>query len=521
MKAREKNRSSRQKREGQTKWADLLDVKIDPRLSVSIARQIYQQLQEAIISTTLPAGSRLPSTRKFSERIRVSRTSVVAAYSELLAEGYIEGRRGSGTFIAAQLPSLARSRSNFVMIDEGAAGRRLSELGARYRGMAGDAAALSDQPFSAGRCSIDLPTIEAWRQISARHARSIPTDVLGYGDPFGRESFREVIAEYLRAFRSVNCTAGQIIVTSGAQQAIDLSLRVLLNPGEPVWVENPGYPALQNALRAANSIMIPVPVDERGIVVDVGLEKEPRPRAIFVTPSHQYPTGAVMAIERRRELLQAAAKADAWILEDDYDSEFRYAGHPLPSLQGLDRSSRVIYIGTLSKVLFPGLRTGFAVIPLDLVDAYRGARYLSDRGPPIAHQGVLEEFMREGFFTSHIRRMRQHYRTVLETVIADLRAALGSLAVIKMPECGMRFVAYLADGLDDVAVARAAARRGVVVRPISPLYLDGIGQAGIDIGFTGFNPRLMQIAAVRLGEAVREVAAGLQGIPIEARRPRP
>jgi DNA-binding transcriptional MocR family regulator len=215
-----------------------------------------------------------------------------------------------------------------------------------------------------------------------------------------------------------------------------------------------------------------------------------------------------MSIERRRELLQAASAADAWILEDDYDSEFRYAGHPLPSLQGLDRSSRVIYIGTLSKVLFPGLRTGFAVIPLDLVDAYRGARYLSDRGPPIAHQGVLEEFMREGFFTSHIRRMRQHYRTVLETVIADVRAALEPLATVTMPECGMRFVAYLADGIDDVAVAREAARLGVVVRPISPLYLDSMARSGIDIGFTGFNPKLMQIAATRLGAAVRIVAAG-------------
>jgi GntR family transcriptional regulator / MocR family aminotransferase len=508
MKALGRDRSLRKKRERQTKWANLLDVAVTPDLPVSIARQIYQQLQKAIISTALPAGSRLPSTRVFSERIGVSRTSVIAAYNELLAEGYIEGRQGSGTFITAQLPDLANSRSSFAIADEGKAGRRLSELGYRYRGMVSDGAAVSDQPFTAGRCSVDLPTIEAWRQISARHARSIPSDVLGYGDPFGRKSFREVVAEYLRAFRSVNCTAEQIMVTSGAQQAIDLSLRVLLNSGESVWIEDPAYPALQNSLRAANNIMIPVPVDVNGIVVGVGLEKEPQPRAIFVTPSHQYPTGAVMSIERRRELLQAASAADAWILEDDYDSEFRYAGHPLPSLQGLDRSSRVIYIGTLSKVLFPGLRTGFAVIPLDLVDAYRGARYLSDRGPPIAHQGVLEEFMREGFFTSHIRRMRQHYRTVLETVIADVRAALEPLATVTMPECGMRFVAYLADGIDDVAVAREAARLGVVVRPISPLYLDSMARSGIDIGFTGFNPKLMQIAATRLGAAVRIVAAG-------------
>lgn len=493
------------KRSEQTKWAELLHIRVDRSLDVPVARQIYQQLRQSIIARTLPAGSRIPSSRQLSERLQVSRTSVIAAYDALLSEGYIEGRKGSGTFIANDLPGLGAA---YPLAGESTSLRRLSDAGQRFQEALQGIVPLVDRPFSPGRCAVDLPTIEALRQITVRTAKSVSPDVLGYGDPFGRESLRQIVAEYLRAFRSVVCTAEQIIITSGAQQAIDLSIRVLLNPGDPVWLEDPGYQAVQHALRAASVITIPVPVDDGGLRVDVGLEKEPAPRAIFVTPSHQYPTGAVMPIDRRYDLLHAANRADAWIIEDDYDSEFRYAGHPLPSLQGLDQSARVIYVGTLSKVLFPGIRTGFMVIPADLVPAYRGARYLTDRGPPIAYQRVLEEFMREGFFTSHIRRMRQRYRSILEELVPCLREALGPQATVTMPECGMRFVAYLADGIDDREVAREALRRGVVVRPISPLYLDGGGRSGLDIGFTGHDRKLMQVAAVRLGEAIRQVATG-------------
>lgn len=500
------NEMKRLNRSGQAKWASLLEIEVDRDSLVPLSRQIYQQLRDAITSQGLPLGSRIPSSRELAERSNVSRTSVVAAYEQLLSEGFIIGRHGSGTFIADAIPLAGPTRHRFAIAAEKPSLRQLSDTGLRYRDLIRETAHVDDKPFSPGRSSIDLPTIEAWRQITARHSKTIPSDVMTYGDTFGRESFREVIAEYLRAFRSVNCTAEQIMITSGAQQAIDLSIRVLLNPGDQVWVEDPGYPATLRALHAANIITIPVPVDDCGMKVDVGLEKEAAPRAIFVTPGHQFPTGAVMSIERRHELLHAGNAADAWILEDDYDSEFRYSGHPLPSLQGLDQSARVIYIGTLSKILFPGLRTGFAVIPIDLIDSYRGARYLTDRGPPIAHQAVLEEFMREGFFTSHIRRMRQRYSATLNEVVQELRHALGDLAEIRSPECGMRFVVYLTQGIDDIEVSRAAAKRGVTVRPISPLYLDSPPRSGLDIGFTGYDQKLLKIAAQRLGDAVREVA---------------
>ncbi len=495
------------KRSEQTKWAELLHIQVDRAIELPVARQIYLQLRQSIVDRTLPSGSRIPSSRQLSTRLQVSRTSVVAAYDALLSEGYIEGRQGSGTFIATEWPGLNHTGGPGEPASEGTSLRRLSDAGQRFQEALQDVAPLVDRPFSPGRSAVDLPTIEALRQITVRNARSVSPDVLGYGDPFGRESLRQIVTEYLRAFRSVVCTAEQVVITSGAQQAIDLSIRVLLNPGDPVWLEEPGYQATQQALRAAHAITVPVPVDDNGLVVDVGIEKEPAPRAIFVTPSHQYPTGAVMSIDRRYDLLHAAHRAGAWIIEDDYDSEFRYWGHPKPSLQGLDQSARVIYVGTLSKVLFPGIRIGFMVVPADLVPAYRGARYLTDRGPPVTYQRVLEEFMREGYFTSHIRRMRQRYRSILEELVPCLRDALGPLATVTMPECGMRFVAYLADGIDDQEVAREALRRGVVVRPISNLYLDGGGRSGLDIGFTGHDSKLMQIAAVRLGEALRQVAA--------------
>jgi GntR family transcriptional regulator/MocR family aminotransferase len=494
-------------RQSETKWSNLLDIQVDTGLATPIARQIYQQMRQSIVTSALPKGSRLPSTRELAELIEVSRFSVVAAYDELMAEGFIEGKQGSGTFVTNEIPDSLSGSSMFAVADEGLSRRQLSDAGQRYSEIGREDLQSLNMPFSAGRCSVDLPTLQAWRQISSKHARTISLDALGYTDPFGRESFRQIIAEYLRVFRFVNCTAEQIIVTSGAQQAIDLSIRVLLNPGDSVWVEDPGYPAVQRALAASSVITVPVPVDEVGINVVQGLQKEPEPRAIFVTPSHQHPTGVVMSIERRHELLHAAVQSGAWVIEDDYDSEYRYAGSPLPALQGLDRSGRVIYIGTLSKVLFPGLRTGFAVVPLDLVDAYRGARHLMDRGPPIAFQGVLEEFMRDGFFTSHIRRMRQRYHLTLQSLVKDLRTSLGSLGDVRMPECGMRFVVYLADGIDDCEVAKEAARLGVAIRPISPLYLGIPARSGLDIGFTGYDQRALQVAATRLGEAVRNVHA--------------
>lgn len=492
------------------RWSGLLDVTIDPDSSVPLSRQIFLQLRQAIVDHALPAGCSVPSSRELSRRIGVSRTSVVAAYDELYADGYIEGRRGSGTFVSHDLPPMVESLQAPPSSDSPSL-RRMSVAGYRYRDLASRDVVTVDKPFSLGRCSIDPRTSEAWRRISLRNQRSIPVDALGYSDPVGRLSFRQVVSEYLKVFRAVNCSREQIMITSGAQQALDLSIKVLLNPGDRVWVEDPCYPATLRALVAADLRAVPVPVDGEGLRVSAGMDREPSPRAIFVTPSHQYPTGAVMSMSRRLELLAAASHADAWIVEDDYDSEFRYTGQPLPSLQGLDQSSRVIYVGTLSKVLFPAVRTGFAVIPLDLIAAYRGARYLTDRGPPIFYQQTIEDFMREGFFTSHVRRMRHRYQAMRDLIVEELRRNLAPYATVDLPAGGMHVIAYLEAGIDDLAVAKEALRRDVVVRPLSPLFIEREPRHGLDIGFTGFDYARMQLAAVRLGEALVHVATQAPG----------
>ena len=384
--------------------------------------------------------------------------------------------------------------------------RKLSAYGARCREYVPARVSLQTIPFITGRTSVDVQTVEAWRAISSRRLRKADPIDYGYSDPFGLPALRAEIAEYLRAARAVRCEPEQILIVSGAQQAIDLSFRVLLNPGDAAGVEDPCYPATRAALQALGAKIVPVPVDESGIVVAKGVATDPDARLAYVTPSHQYPSGAAMSMARRLELLAWARNRGAWIIEDDYDSEFRYAGRPLASLQGLLQNECVIYVGTLSKVLFPGIRVGFAVIPRDLMDAFAGARFLADRHPSTLQQAVVADFLKQGFLTSHIRRMRQRYREARDFTVEVLTHCLGARAVPATPECGMQLVAYLESGLSDVAVAQAAQAHGVMVRPVSPMYLEAPSRSGLLLGFTGFDLPSLQVATERLAYAVERTA---------------
>ncbi len=484
----------------------MLDIEVDSRQRVPISRQIFLQLRQAIVERSLPDGSPLPSSRELGRRLGVSRTSVISAYDDLSAEGYLQGRHGSGTFVTFKAERLAGAAPAQAALPTPSSGRRLSAAGSSFVELSKRDLSISDRPFSIGRCSVDRRTSDAWRRICLARQPDMPGQALGYPDLFGEPRLREVVAEYLRVFRGVKCDTEAVMVTSGTQQALDLCIKVLLNPGDSVWIEDPCHPAMLRAFLAAGMNVVGVPVDAEGLCVEAGLKQQPRPRAIFVTPSHQYPTGAVMSLGRRHALLAAAGLADAWIFEDDYDSEFRYTGQPLTSLQGLDTHARVLYIGTLSKVLFPGLRTGFTVVPADLEHAFLGARYATDRGPPVFHQQIIADFMREGFFTSHVQRMRLHYRSMRDLAVSELRRHLGAHARIQVPAGGMRVLAYLRDGLDDREVARAALEREVVVRPLSPLFIQAPPVHGLEVGFTGFSAAQLTLAAARLGDAVKQVA---------------
>ena len=475
-------------------WADLYAWQLDRASRTPLTRQLYMQVRSAVLSGALRPGTRMPSSRAMASKLGVARASVVLAYEHLLAEGYVESRHGSGTFIAGDLTGLASRRRGAPR-----ATRRAEPTAAQTFSDFERSAAQSDaRPFNTGRTLIDARTAETWRSLTHRAVRRLGANDLGYTDPAGLAELRENLCDYLRAARAVRCDPAQIVITAGTQQAIDIAIRVLLAPGDEVWVEDPGYPLTHAQLLLAKARPHPVPVDAQGLVVDAGRRMAPRARVAFVTPSHQFPTGVALSMARRLELLAWARQSGAFIVEDDYTSEFRYSGPPLASLQGLDDTEQVIYVGTLNKALFPGLRLGYAVVPRALLQAFVGARYLIDRQPATQQQAVVSEFMQQGHFAAHIRRMRQLYRDQRDALAETLmRRAAGRLEVA-VPDQGMHLVAYLRDGSSDLAVEASAQRAGIVVRAISRLYRAAQPRAGLMLGFSGFPRQSIVPSAARL-----------------------
>jgi GntR family transcriptional regulator/MocR family aminotransferase len=300
----------------------------------------------------------------------------------------------------------------------------------------------------------------------------------------------------------VRCTADQVIVVSGSQQALDLAARVLLDPGDAVWVEDPGYRGARGALAAAGATLVPVPVDDEGLDVAAGIAQCPAARLACVTPSHQYPLGVTMSAARRLALLEWAAQADAWIVEDDYDSEYRYAGPPLTALQGLDTQGRVIYMGTFSKVLFPALRLGYVVVPPDLVDPFISARALSDRHPPTLEQAVLADFMADGHFARHIRRMRLLYAERQEVLVRTAARRLEGLLDVPPSPAGMHLLGWTPPGVPDHWAATQAATKGVETPPLSAYRLTPGGRAGLLLGYTALDAPTMRRGVDRLAQAL-------------------
>jgi GntR family transcriptional regulator/MocR family aminotransferase len=486
-------------------WADLYAFEVTRASDVPLFRQLYLELRSAILSRRLQPGTKLPSTRELASELGVSRSAVVAAYEQLLAEGYTSGRHGSGTYISPDLPGP----------DDDKATRRRKPAAAIASNSGPmqpfsdfiDVTAQSDQrPFNLGRTLVDARSVEVWRKLSARTFRSLDPSHFGYSDPRGTIELRTTICDYLIAARGVRCDPDQIVVTAGTQQALDIVIRILPGPNKEVWIEDPCYPLTRQALLAAGATVRPIPVDAQGIDVGKGIRSAPNARAVFVTPSHQFPTGVVLSMARRLELLAWARESNAWIVEDDYASEFRYGGRPLASLQGLDQSERVIYIGTLNKALFPGLRMGYAVVPRALLRPFVTARYLMDRQPSTLSQAVVTAFMEEGHFAAHIRRMRQLYREQRDELVAALKRRLGDELTVDRPDQGMHLVAFTRRDLSDTAIERAGRDHGVIVRAMSRLYVAATPRSALVLGFSG-HPRQTIVPAVeRLAQTVGELS---------------
>ena len=500
-------------------WAEFYAWQVERDNGTPIFRQLYLQIRAAILSLTLAPGTRLPSTRGLASRLRLARASVVSAYEQLLAEGYLEGKIGSGTYISSDLPERLERRPVARTPATTTRHPRMPAPATRLERLAQSTGETDTRPFAMGRCRVDARTVETWRRLTQRALRGLGPSHLGYSDARGLPELCQTLCDYVKAARAVRCEPEQIVVTAGTQQAVDLAIRVLLEPGDEAWVEDPGYPMTRAALLAAGVRARAVPVDGHGLDVTAGRRTAPKARAAFVTPSNHYPLGVVLSMPRRLELLAWAREAGAWIVEDDFDSEFRYAGRPLASLQGLDDGERVIYTGTFNKVLFPGLRIGFAVVPFPLLRAFVTARYLIDRHPPSLSQAVAAEFMRQGHFTTHLRRMRQIYREQRDTLARELEHRAGGELVLDVPDHGMHLVAYLRHGRADVAVERAADAYGVVVRAISSLYTAAPPRSGLLLGFTGFAPETIAPAVARLAASFGDVARG-RARRLEPRAPR-
>lgn len=513
-----------------TDRAPLLAVDLDPRPEPGsgepLHRQLYHGLRRAILSGRLPAGAKLPSSRALADELGLSRNTVMSALEQLASEGYVEGRTGSGTYVATLLPE--ESPSGAPPPRAGAAADRptVSQPATSARGRALSAAAARvgrtpalPPPFAVGIPELETFPFDLWARLLARSWRHPSARLALGGDPAGHPPLRAAIADYLRRVRGVACTAEQVIVVSGIRQAVDLAVRLLLDPGDKVWLENPGYPGIRAVLAAADLELVPVPVDKEGLDVAAGSALAPDARLACVAPSHQYPLGVVMSLRRRLDLLAWARGSGAWIIEDDYDSEYRYAGRPLAAMQGLDRDGRVIYVGSFSKVLFPSLRLGYLVVPPALVDAFLAARATLDDHAPMTPQPAVAAFIAEGHFAAHVRRMRRLYQMRQQALLAAASRHLAGLLELAPDEAGMHLTAGLAPALaarmDDVTAAARAAAAGLATAPLSQFYIGAPTRQGLMLGYAAVPEAQMDAAVRKLARALAAAAP----LPISAGQP--
>lgn len=468
---------------------------------VSAVRQLYLQLRDTIVAGTLRPDQRLPSTRTAATEWSLSRGLIAEAYDMLIAEGYAVGRHGSGTYVASGLPPMPVG-SNPARTTNAVVGQRDISVAARQV-MRMEMAAPAQVPFATGRVVHDTRTAGLLKRLAHRH---IDYAADSYRDPQGEMSLRSAITAHVAASRGVRCEPGQIFITSGTQQALDLAIRVLVSPGQTAFIEDPCYPPARQAFLLSGADIRGMPVDEEGLITaTLDAHDGPAPAVIYVTPSHQYPSGSALPLARRLQLLAFAQNRGSWIIEDDYDSEFRYEGRPIASLQGLDPANRVIYAGTFSKALLPGFRVGYLIVPDDLVPAFRAVRPIIDRFPAPLHQLVVADFLNEGYFPAHLRRLRESYRASRDMLAAMLKDRLSNHFIAPLPAQGIHFtVRSTGTWSDDRALARAALAAGVVVIPVSPMYVSLPPQSRLLLGFSGLTPAEADIATQRLAAVLAQ-----------------
>lgn len=485
----------------------MLAIALEAASDVPLFQQLYLQIRDRILCGGLPSGSRLPSSRTLAGDLGISRTTVLNAFDQLTADGYLEGRIGAGTRVVTTLPE------TLLRPDRRAAPARLSMVGSR----------LSDslsrrwleplpsqgqmlRPFQPGNPDLTAFPRHLWARLAAKHWRSASSAFLGYGDSRGYQPLRAAIADYVHRIRGVQCNAEQVLIVAGSQHGLYLCGQVLLAAGDVAWIEDPGYPGARAAFAAANATLVPVPVDEEGFVVTPRRgENRPTPQLVYVTPSHQCPLGVTMSLSRRLELLDFANRAEAWIVEDDYDSEYRYFSRPVASLQSLDVNGRVVYVGTLSKTVLPSLRIGYLVLPESLVEPFTRARAAIDRQPPGVEQAVLADFIVQGWLERHIRQTRLEYVERQQALVDTICEEMPDLLEAPASGAGMYLIAWLRNGMTGAAATTAADVAGVSVVPLSRFSLRPLRRDGLVLGFGPYDVGQIRTAVKTLSRALRGI----------------
>jgi len=469
-------------------------------------RRLYTWFRSAILTGELRPGQKIPSTRYLATELRVSRITVLCAFQQLAAEGYIVSSAGSGTYVSKSIPDRVTrlglgTQPRLLNHSQSAGSRRISQLSAKISPF--PTLPFGLEAFRVGLPALDRFPVAVWSRLVARRWRQPKKEMLMYGDRMGFGPCREAIAEYVTTVRGVRCDASQVMIVNGSQQGLEISARALLDPGDPVWIEEPGYPGAFQAFAAVSGNIIPVPVDGDGLEVKQGIKRCPKARAVFITPSHQFPMGMTMSAGRRMMLVDWAFRNNSWIVEDDYDSEYDFRNRPIGAVQGLDTNAQVIYAGTFSKILFPSLRIGYLIIPSDLVPAFSRIRQASDLSHSTLEQAVLADFIQEGHLARHVRRMRMLYMDRNEILAAEIKKQLGAMVELVSAEAGMHLVCLLPPKIEDTIVWQSAARQGIASWPLSFCYQSKPERGGLVLGYGGVDKRQIQDGVKKLAAVIR------------------
>ncbi len=486
--------------------ADVIEIALDAAAEAPLFRQLYISLRNAILAGRLATGARLPATRTLAANLKLARNTVISAYEQLRAEGYLEGKVGSGTIVARDLPAdypmVGRQPGAAHPPSAKARDRRLTPQAIRALDFISRTPRRINTAFEIDTPAIDALPLETLRRLLTPRLRKELRALLTAGDPAGIEPLRRAVAEWAGASRGIACTADQVVITAGGQHGIDLVARALMMAGDVVCVEDPGDPFVRTLLLACGADVRGIAVDDEGMVVEDLQRMRADVRLVHVTPSNHFPLGGTLPMPRRVALLNWAQQVGAVILEDDCDSEFRYASRPLAALKALDAADNVVYVGTFSRILLPSLRLGYLILPEDLVASVIAIRSLTDRHPPPMEQAMVAEFMLNGHFSTHVRRMRKLYADRQQTLVTALKRELGETIEIRPAGAGMHVIGWLPPGMDDVEIARRARARGVIVRPASPFYYQRKPRPALLLGHSGVTSGQLRMAVRALSRTM-------------------